>query len=89
MNQGIFKVIFNRTLNRFVVVSELAKAAGKGSERAVASSGQFLQKNLQNSPACIWVNACFRVGFYAAFAYFIAIFGCGRDTDYQSRPDCT
>lgn len=43
MNKQCFRVIFSKTLQRLVVVSELAKAEGKSSESS--SSGQVLQKS--------------------------------------------
>ncbi|WP_165888222.1 hemagglutinin repeat-containing protein [Mannheimia granulomatis] len=42
MNKQCFRVIFSKTLQRLVVVSELAKSEGKSTESS--SSGQILQK---------------------------------------------
>ncbi|WP_150540077.1 hemagglutinin repeat-containing protein [Actinobacillus vicugnae] len=43
MNKKSFRIIFSKTLQRLVVVSELAKSAGKGSETC-ATSGDVWQK---------------------------------------------
>lgn len=43
MNKHCFRTIFSKTLQRIVVVSELAKSAGK-SESESMTSGAILQK---------------------------------------------
>ncbi|GAB1650176.1 hemagglutinin repeat-containing protein [Mannheimia haemolytica] len=48
MNKQCFRVIFSKTLQRLVVVSELAKSEGKSSESL--SSGQILQKICKMRP---------------------------------------
>lgn len=48
MNKQCFRVIFSKTLQRLVVVSELAKSEGKSSEPS--SSGQILQKICKMRP---------------------------------------
>ncbi|EXI62482.1 Large exoprotein involved in heme utilization or adhesion [Mannheimia granulomatis] len=48
MNKQCFRVIFSKTLQRLVVVSELAKSEGKSTESS--SSGQILQKICKIKP---------------------------------------
>ncbi|WP_042803499.1 ESPR-type extended signal peptide-containing protein, partial [Mannheimia granulomatis] len=48
MNKQCFRVIFSKTLQRLVVVSELAKSEGKSTESS--PSGQILQKICKIKP---------------------------------------
>lgn len=77
MNKHCFRTIFSKTLQRIVVVSELAKLAGK-SESESMTSGAILQKNLQNSTACVQLVLCVGIRYLIRQRY-------GGNFDYSSR----
>lgn len=77
MNKHCFRTIFSKTLQRIVVVSELAKLAGK-SESESMTSGAILQKICKNSTACVQLVLCVGIRYLIRQRY-------GGNFDYSSR----
>lgn len=84
MNRQCFRVIFSKTLQRLVVVSELAKADGKAESESTASGG-ILQKICKIRPLVFSLFCAFGFVSFAENASAETLIITQSDQDLQLR----